>query len=607
MAGVTVPLHSAEHFYVVTEPFDGVHPDLPILRDPDGYTYFKEEVGGLVVGGFEPEAKPWVSPDQIPYPFEFQLLEEDWEHFSVLMESAMPAHPGARRRPASGSSTTAPRASPRTTSSSSARHPRCGTSSSAPASTPSASRRPAVPVGRWPSGSSRASRRRTSPPSTSAGSRAFNGNNQWLHDRVAEVLGLHYEIPWPNREMRTARPFRRSPLYRVLEQANANFGSKMGWERANFFAPAGRRPRRSSTPGRSRTGCRGSPPSTRNTRTGRHRLRPDVVLEVPSSWAPMPSGRSSGCAPRTSPCRPGAPSTPGMLNARGTYESDVTVTRVGHDEYLLVSSAATTERDQDHIRRNLPPDSSATVVDVTSSLRRARRDGAAVPRAPVAADRCGPVERGVPLRHRAGRSTSGTRPSAPPGSRTSASSAGSCTCPPSSRSACYEELMSAGADLGVANGGYYAIDSMRLEKGYRAFGRELTPDYTPVDAGLLFACKLRTDIPLPRPRGRRAGASGRAASQARLLRRRTTRSRCCGAASWCCATASPPARSPPRRGARPWARASASPTCGTRTGGPIDADWVRAASYEVAVGSDVHAISVSLRPLVDPEGLRTKA
>ena len=66
MAGVNVPLHSAEHFYVVTEPIDGVHPDLPILRDPDGYTYFKEEVGGLVIGGFEPEAKPWVSPDDDP-------------------------------------------------------------------------------------------------------------------------------------------------------------------------------------------------------------------------------------------------------------------------------------------------------------------------------------------------------------------------------------------------------------------------------------------------------------------------------------------------------------------------------------------------------------
>ena len=87
--GVTVPLHSAEHFYVVTDQLDGVHADLPILRDPDGYIYVKEEVGGLVVGGFEPVAKPWVAPSEIPYPFEFQLLDEDWEHFSILMDNAL--------------------------------------------------------------------------------------------------------------------------------------------------------------------------------------------------------------------------------------------------------------------------------------------------------------------------------------------------------------------------------------------------------------------------------------------------------------------------------------------------------------------------------------
>ena len=115
--GVTVPLHSAEHFYVVTEPMEGIHPDLPILRDPDGWTYFKEEVGGLVVGGFEPEAKPWRSPDTIPYPFEFQLLDEDWDHFSVLMDEALRADPRPRRHRASASSTTAPSRSRPTTSS----------------------------------------------------------------------------------------------------------------------------------------------------------------------------------------------------------------------------------------------------------------------------------------------------------------------------------------------------------------------------------------------------------------------------------------------------------------------------------------------------------
>ncbi len=123
MCGVNVPLHSAEHFYVVTDQIEGVHRMMPILRDPDGYTYMKEEVGGLVVGGFEPEAKPWVSPDQIPYPFEFQLLDEDWDHFEILMESALHRVPGAPARRASRSSTTVRSPSPRTTSSSSARRP----------------------------------------------------------------------------------------------------------------------------------------------------------------------------------------------------------------------------------------------------------------------------------------------------------------------------------------------------------------------------------------------------------------------------------------------------------------------------------------------------
>ena len=81
---------------MVTEAIEGVHRDLPILRDPDGYTYMKEEVGGLVVGGFEPTAKPWVAPDALPYPFEFQLLEEDWDHFEVLMESALHRIPALR-------------------------------------------------------------------------------------------------------------------------------------------------------------------------------------------------------------------------------------------------------------------------------------------------------------------------------------------------------------------------------------------------------------------------------------------------------------------------------------------------------------------------------
>src|SRR4029079_14427810 len=88
LAGVNVPLYSAEHFYVVTKPIPGVTPALPVIRDPDGFIYYKEEVGGLVMGGFEPVAKPW-NPPRIPDNFEFQLFPEDWDQFQILMENAI--------------------------------------------------------------------------------------------------------------------------------------------------------------------------------------------------------------------------------------------------------------------------------------------------------------------------------------------------------------------------------------------------------------------------------------------------------------------------------------------------------------------------------------
>ena len=239
---MNVPLHSAEHFYVVTEQIAGVHRDLPVLRDPDGYTYFKEEVGGLVVGGFEPEAKPWVAPDELPYPFEFQLLGEDWEHFSILMESAMTRIPVLRdtgiKKFYNGPESFTP---DNQFILGEAPELRSFFVAAGFNSVGIASRGRRGP-GRSQSGSS------TGDPGldlTAVDIRRFapfNGNSQWLHDRVGEILGLHYAMPWPNRELATARPFRRSPAYHLLKAAGASFGSRMGWERANFFAPPGEAP-----------------------------------------------------------------------------------------------------------------------------------------------------------------------------------------------------------------------------------------------------------------------------------------------------------------------------------------------------------------------------
>jgi len=241
LAGVNVPLHSAEHFYVVTEQIPGVHRDLPVLRDPDGYTYFKEEVGGLVVGGFEPEAKPWVAPDKLPYPFEFQLLGEDWEHFSILMESAMTRIPVLRdtgiKLFLNGPESFTPDNQFVLGEAPELRNffVCAGLNSVGIACAGGAGQAAAqwIMTGDPGQDATAVDIRRFAP---------FNGNVQWLHDRVGEILGLHYAVPWPNRELQTARPFRRSPAYHLLKAAGASFGSRMGWERANFFAPAGSSP-----------------------------------------------------------------------------------------------------------------------------------------------------------------------------------------------------------------------------------------------------------------------------------------------------------------------------------------------------------------------------
>ena len=188
MAGVTVPLHASEHFYIVTEPMAGVTPDLPVLRDPDGYIYVREEVGGLLMGGFEPVAKPW-GMDGIPADFAFSLLPEDWDHFQVLMEQAIDPHPRDRDGAGAPSRQRARRASRPTAATSSARRPSAATSSSRPASTRSASPRGRARARRWRSGSWAASRRWTCGTSTSAAWRRSRPIPRYLRERTVEMVG----------------------------------------------------------------------------------------------------------------------------------------------------------------------------------------------------------------------------------------------------------------------------------------------------------------------------------------------------------------------------------------------------------------------------------
>ena len=150
--GVTVPLQAAEHYYIVTEAIAGLDRTTPTLRDPDGYTYFKEEVRGLLMGGFEPDAKPWVASDEIPEPFEFQLLPEDWNQFDILMRNAIHRVP-ALEETGVKKFYNGPESFTRTTTSSWAPRRTGRTTSSPRASTRRGSRSPEARAAPWPAGS----------------------------------------------------------------------------------------------------------------------------------------------------------------------------------------------------------------------------------------------------------------------------------------------------------------------------------------------------------------------------------------------------------------------------------------------------------------------
>ena len=376
LAGVNVPLHSAEHFYVVTDPIDGVHTDLPVLRDPDGYTYFKEEVGGLVVGGFEPEAKPWVAPDQIPYPFEFKLLDEDWDHFSVLMENALlriPAlHTTGIKKFYNGPESFTPDNQFILGEAPEVRN----FFVAAGLNSVGIALRRGSRAGRWRSGSSAAGRRWTSPPWTSGGSPPSTATTSGCTTGWRRSSACTTRSPGRTARCAPARPFRRSPVYHLLREANANFGSRMGWERANFFAPPGEKAEIEYSWGKQNW----LPWSAAEQRAAREAV---AVFDQTSFSKFLLTGPDAEsvlqwlCTADVA-VPPGRTVYTGMLNERGTYESDVTLTRLSAQEYLIVSSSATTVRDADHIRRRIRPDQRATAGGRHLPVRRLRRHGPAL-------------------------------------------------------------------------------------------------------------------------------------------------------------------------------------------------------------------------------------
>ncbi|MCB2019187.1 MAG: GcvT family protein [Burkholderiaceae bacterium] len=504
LAGVNVPLYSAEHFYIVTDRIEGVHPMLPVMRDPDGFIYYKEEVGGLVMGGFEPKAKPW-TVDPIPSTFRFELLGEDWDQFEILMLNAIHRTPCLEtaqiKMLLNGPESFTPDGNFILGEAPELRNyfVAAGFNSAGIANSGGAGSLIAqwivggeAPLDLWD-----VDIRRFAP---------FSANRRSLASRTGETLGLHYAMRWPRQELETARPLRTSPLYDLLAQRGAVFGAKNGWERANVFKPAGAP---ESVPGLGR-------PQWLDWMIEEQRAtREAVAVYDQSSFAKFYLEGRDALAVLQRLCA-NEIDVPvdrmvytAMLNARGGFESDLTIVRLAAQRFLIVTGSAQATRDADWITRHIEPHEHAVLTDVSAlwCVLGVMGPKARELLARVSPDDLSPAAlkfshtREIDLglaRVRAARMSYVGGPGY------------ELYVPVEMTRHVYHALREASGDLGLNEGegrapepndepgrarglvdaGYYALDALRIEAGRRAWGAELGPDETPFEAGLSYAVKL---------------------------------------------------------------------------------------------------------------------
>ena len=479
--GVSVPLQACEHFYIVTEPLEGVERGMPTLRDPGGYTYFKEETGKIMAGFFEPRGKIW-KLDGIPREFSFGTLPEDWDHVGPIFEQAI------HRVPALGD---------------------CGLQlffNGPEAFTPdgvyhlgeapevdgcfvatgfnSVGIQSAGGVG-WvladwiadrypPMDLSPVDIRRTFP---------FQSEPEYLGERISESLGLLYAMHWPFRQYESARNQRLSPIHNQLDSAGAVFGELAGWERANWFALPGQERVYEYSYGKQNwfeasgvecSAVRNAVGFFDQTSFAKFRVTGSdaatALNEICANQVDVPAGK----AVYTQWC-----------NERGGIEADLTVTRISEDEYLVVTAAAAATRDEAWLRRGCR-DREVTITDVTDELA---TFGVMGPNSRALLSQLTPADLGndefpfgtAQAIELAGHPVHALR-------MTYVGELGwELYVPWATAPALYDAIVEAGAAHGLRHAGYHAMNTLRTEAGYRSWGHDITDEDTPLEAGLGFA------------------------------------------------------------------------------------------------------------------------
>ncbi len=480
-AGVHVPLQACEHYYIVTAPIDGVYPGLPTVRDPGGYTYFKEETGKIMAGFFEPRGKIWRS-DDIPRDFSFGRLPEDWEHVGPVFERAV------HRVPALGEAGlqlffNGPEAFTPDGVYHLGETPeldRCFVA----AGFNSVGIQSAGGVGSvladWvidghpPRDLWAVDIRRTF---------RFESEPAFLQARISESLGLLYAMHWPFRQYESARGILKSPLHGRLDQARAVFGSTAGWERPNWFAPPGMDREYHYSYGKQNWHeASGAECNAVRNRVGLFDQTSFVKLTVEGPDAVVLLDRLSANAVDV---EPGRIVYTQWLNDRGGIEADLTVTRFDEDRFMVVTAAASRTRDTAWLKRHARGHD-VTVEDVTENQAMLGLMGPSAPDVLSALAGIRLDHESFPFATARTIEVAGVEVLAV---RMSYVGELGWELYVDNRDAValYDSLVAAGEPFGLHNAGYHAMNSLRLEAGYRHWGHDITDEDTPIEAGLGFA------------------------------------------------------------------------------------------------------------------------
>jgi sarcosine dehydrogenase len=480
MAGVHIPAGVVEHQFLVTEKTGNMDPSLPTLRDPDGGYYVKPEVGGFAIGGWEKATVPWAT-DGVPNGFGRELFPGNMDR---LEEIAIPASERVPVINEIGIQTIINGPIPISPDGEPIMGPvpelenyyvavafTSGIAASGGAGLAMANwileGDPGMNL--WAFDSRRFGRHHT--------------GRQYMAERSVEAYSNYYAMAWPGKELKSSRGGRRSPLYGTLKRQNCVFGSKFGWERPNWFAPAGAdpveapsytRPNWFDAVGEEHFGIRNGVALIDQSSFSKFEIEGPGSLGFLQYMADSNLDKPVGSATYTQ-----------LLNAHGGIEADLTIMRTTADKFYMVTGSASGIHDVHHLKQHLPADGSVHISDVTS--------------AKAVINLCGPLARKVLEKVSPNDvSNSGFRFMScqeiwigyAPVLAIRLTYVGELGwelhIPTEYAAYVYEQLQAAGQEFGIINAGYRAIDSLRLEKRYLGWGSDITPDDTPLEAGLGF-------------------------------------------------------------------------------------------------------------------------